>query len=514
MSHLKKLFLAVLMAGFVLGPAIPSHAETSTASMQALIATLQAQIADLQSKLVALKQAQNVASTASGQVAETAKLLRGLREGMSGDDVKTIQAILAKYPDIYPEGLITGFYGKATARAVKKFQEREGVEGVGYIGPKTLAKLHKELEKDPIGHEDDDNKKDKGNRIIKRPCAIVPPGHLIAPGWLRKHDGVRPIVPPCQKLPPGIESILKDGKGTTTPDTMAPVISGLTAGSITTTSAHIKWMTNEKTDSKVIFATSMIGSTTATSVVSSADLTMDHDMTLTGLSSNTTYYYYVQSADKAGNLAKSSQMSFQTSSVADVTPPVISSITATVIATTSAHITWATNESATGKVWYSATSPVTAASGTPSVSDGALLTSHDMALTGLAASTTYYYIVESSDASGNKTLSGQQSFTTLSAADVTAPVISAVTSASVTGSSAHVTWTTDELSDSTVWYSTSTPIVNTSSASVVSSANMVLSHDLALSGLATSTQYYYITGSKDAAGNSATSAQYSFTTTP
>ncbi|MBI2053219.1 MAG: peptidoglycan-binding protein [Candidatus Sungbacteria bacterium] len=246
MSHLKKLFLAALIAGFVLGPAIPSYAQTSSASAQTLIATLQAQIAELQRQLEALKQAQSGVMAASAQVAETAKLLRHLREGMTGDDVKTLQAILAKYPDIYPEGLITGFYGKATARAVKKFQEREGVEGVGFVGPKTLARLLRELEKDPIGHEEEDDDEDhNGKEREKRPCAMVPPGHLIAPGWLRKHDGMRPIVPPCQKLPPGIEDQLKDKKGTTTPDTVAPVISGLTASSITTTGAHIKWTTTD-----------------------------------------------------------------------------------------------------------------------------------------------------------------------------------------------------------------------------------------------------------------------------
>lgn len=512
MPHIKKLSIAILVAGFILGPAIPSRAETSPASAQALIATLQAQIADLQSKLEAFKQAQNAVMTASSQVAATAKLLRHLREGMSGDDVKTLQAILAKYPDIYPEGLITGFYGRATARAVKRFQEHEHVEAVGFVGPKTLAKLLKELEKDPIGHEED-KKKDKG---IKRPCAMVPPGYLIAPGWLRKHDGVSPIVPPCQKLPPGIENLFKDGMGTTTSDTTAPIISGLTAGSITTVSAHITWTTDEKANSRVFYATSPIaaGAATALSPVSSAEFVKDHDVLLSGLSAGTTYYYYVQSSDKAGNTATSSQLTFKTSSDADATPPVISSISAIGITATSTHITWTTNEHANSKVWYSVTSPVSSASGTPAVSDGAFVMSHDLMLGGLAASTTYYYVVESSDATGNKILSPQQSFITSSAADVTPPVISAVMATSISGSGAHITWATDQLSDSTAWYSTSTPITTTANASAVSSATLVLSHDLALSGLATSTQYYYIAGSKDAAGNSATSAQYSLTTNP
>src|SRR3989344_960960 len=297
----------LFLAGLVLVPSVGmAESATSTAQINAISALLQ-QIQALQSQIDALQASQ---TTLKAEVAtQFSAFVTSLSLGSQGDAVEALQALLAANASIYPEGLITGYFGKATERALKRLQKENDLEQVGRVGPKTRQLLNRLLKDNLIAFEDDDDDEDednddndnrgKGNRRL---CAIVPPGHLIAPGWLKKHDGVRPIVPPCQKLPPGIESILKDGKGTTTPDTMAPVISGLTAGSITTTSAHIKWMTNEKTDSKVIFATSMIGSTTATSVVSSADLTMDHDMTLTGLSSNTTYYYYVQSADKAGNL--------------------------------------------------------------------------------------------------------------------------------------------------------------------------------------------------------------------
>ena len=50
-------------------------------------------------------------------------LLRQMRQGMSGDDVKALQTILAAQPDVYPEGLITGYYGPLTSKAVKNYQE-------------------------------------------------------------------------------------------------------------------------------------------------------------------------------------------------------------------------------------------------------------------------------------------------------------------------------------------------------------------------------------------------------
>lgn len=61
-------------------------------------------------------------------------------------EVTRLQAILAKDKQIYPEGLITGFYGPATDRAVKRFQIKEGIvtassTAYGLVGPATKAKL-------------------------------------------------------------------------------------------------------------------------------------------------------------------------------------------------------------------------------------------------------------------------------------------------------------------------------------------------------------------------------------
>ncbi|MBI2639430.1 MAG: peptidoglycan-binding protein [Candidatus Sungbacteria bacterium] len=66
---------------------------------------------------------------------------RDLSQGSSGDDVKEIQELLKKFPDIYPQGLATGFFGLATENAVKKLQEKLGLEVVGRVGPQTREKL-------------------------------------------------------------------------------------------------------------------------------------------------------------------------------------------------------------------------------------------------------------------------------------------------------------------------------------------------------------------------------------
>ena len=74
--------------------------------------------------------------------------------GEKSNQTKLLQQILASDPDIYPEGLITGFYGPLTAKAVKKFQKNYEVYPIdGKIGPKTLAKLNEVYKKEILTEE-------------------------------------------------------------------------------------------------------------------------------------------------------------------------------------------------------------------------------------------------------------------------------------------------------------------------------------------------------------------------
>ena len=61
-------------------------------------------------------------------------------------EVSRLQTILAKDKEIYPEGLVTGFYGPATDRAVKRFQIANNIVTVssgtyGVVGPATKKAL-------------------------------------------------------------------------------------------------------------------------------------------------------------------------------------------------------------------------------------------------------------------------------------------------------------------------------------------------------------------------------------
>ena len=67
-------------------------------------------------------------------------LTNDLSRGSQGADVEKLQQFLAQDSSIYPEGLVTGYFGPATERAVKRFQAKYGIS-VGRVGPQTRAKL-------------------------------------------------------------------------------------------------------------------------------------------------------------------------------------------------------------------------------------------------------------------------------------------------------------------------------------------------------------------------------------
>lgn len=73
-----------------------------------------------------------------------------LRRGSQGSEVRTLQECLAKQPDVYPDGTVSGIFGPATEQAVIAFQEKYRNEilapsnlskGTGEVGASTREKL-------------------------------------------------------------------------------------------------------------------------------------------------------------------------------------------------------------------------------------------------------------------------------------------------------------------------------------------------------------------------------------
>ncbi|MEK6287230.1 MAG: fibronectin type III domain-containing protein [Acidobacteriota bacterium] len=195
---------------------------------------------------------------------------------------------------------------------------------------------------------------------------------------------------------------------TTTADTTAPVISSVSASSVTASGATISWNTDEPSDTQVEYGTDdWFG---ALSTQNPAMVT-GHSVAFGGLNPGALYHYRVMSKDAAGNLAVSSDFTFTTLSGADTTPPVISGVAASGITTNSATITWSTNEASDTQVEFGTTTGY----GKSTAVNASLGTSHTALLTGLSANTSYHYRVKSKDASGNLAASGDFTFATSAA---------------------------------------------------------------------------------------------------
>ncbi len=307
-------FLAVGVAALLL-PLASQAAQLTSTQISAIINLLQSFGADA-SVITNVQTALStgISTSAGGGVyirsnANALVLMTALHEGDDGDGVRTLQIALAADTGIYPEGLITGHFGPLTAKAVKRFQKKHGLDQVGHVGSRTREKINKLLAENSVENEDSDGE--------HRPCAKIPPGHLIAPGWLRKHGGERPLVPPCQTLPPGIAKKLHDNdNATTTPpasDVTAPIISNLTAKSTTATTTQIKWRTNEMASSALWYATSTpVISARPRTRISIGGLLFNRVFNVNGLTASSTYHYFAVSSDAAGNTATSSEQALTT----------------------------------------------------------------------------------------------------------------------------------------------------------------------------------------------------------
>ncbi len=444
-----------------------SDLQTLVKQLQEQVKTLQIQIAELKSQLEsAKKETATVKEEVSevrqevADVREELKLTRFLQRGAKGNDVKILQEFLSQFPDIYPEQLVTGFFGPLTEAAIIRLQEKHDIEQVGIVGPKTLAKIN-ELISEGAGES-----------------GVVPPGLLIASGIQQRiatatlsyatstpltatstlttttpaipaqpigQTGTTTIpavptiqgsqatstttqTPPPAPIPtptPPSTATTTATTTTATGDITAPTISNIQAADITASSSVITWTTDEPATSQVIYdPTTSYRSSTAIDF----NRVTTHRVTLTGLTSSTLYHYAVNSQDAANNRATSVDQTVTTTSVSvqDTAPPVISNIqainltvtnvTATDIsgqtinvAVASAVITWTTDEASDSQVEHEGPNATFPVGSTP---DPARVTSHSISLSGLSAATTYRYRVKSKDAAGNLAMSEDRTFTT------------------------------------------------------------------------------------------------------
>ena len=191
--------------------------------------------------------------------AQADTLTRYLSVGMSGADVSSAQTFLAQDRTLYPQGLVTGYFGSLTKSAVINFQVRNdivansGSLGAGRVGPATLLVMNSQM----------------------------------ANGMSNSN--------------------------------MAPIITSV-GTSVGRNAVNVSWTTNESAKGIVYYSTSpMTLGEHANSVDVSGSVAMTdnamrtaQNVSIENLSSNTTYYYLVYSTDQTGNVSVTWPATFQT----------------------------------------------------------------------------------------------------------------------------------------------------------------------------------------------------------
>jgi peptidoglycan hydrolase-like protein with peptidoglycan-binding domain len=198
-------------------------------------------------------------SSAALPLAHAAITASELSVGSSGSQVTQLQQFLATNSQIYPAGIVSGYYGALTQAAVTQFQVAYGIAQVGQVGPVTEAKINS----------------------------------IMASGF-----GLDTAVPYINNL--NVSQI------NPTSAVVSWTNSELARGQVFFSTSPIQ--TNEATG---VYQIPYIGGNGANSN-NNTSVGMSYSVQLTGLQPNTVYYYIVRSIDQSGNVTMTTQYSFQT----------------------------------------------------------------------------------------------------------------------------------------------------------------------------------------------------------
>ncbi len=230
-----------------------------------------------------------------------------------------------------------------------------------------------------------------------------------------------------------------------------------------------------------------------------------------GLTAATTYYYILTAANSAGESPASAEVS---ALVTAVTPPPTAPAAPTGVSATGgtkqATISWSPVTGATSyNIYWSKTSGVTKTNGTPITG----VTSPTVQ-TGLADSTTYYYIVTAVNSVGEGAASVQVAATTLT--PTPAPTVPAaptgLTATKNSASQITVSWSAATGADSYNLYRSTTSGFAPTDGGVTKIAGVTSPY--ANTGLSAGTTYYYKVTAVNSVGESVASAQATATTDP
>jgi peptidoglycan hydrolase-like protein with peptidoglycan-binding domain len=193
---------------------------------------------------------------ATGTVYAQTPISEQLNPGDTGSGVSTLQTFLSSQNQngvvVYPQGLVTGYYGFLTEAAVSNYQVRHGITGVGAVGPITLSSINSTIN-------------GTGGTVVNN-----------------------------------------------VNNNVGPTISDINSA-VGTNSATITWTANEPVYGLVMYSmSSPVIYASASSADSNWGLSNSQSVALTGLQQNTTYYFVIKSTDASGNVNYNTGTSFMT----------------------------------------------------------------------------------------------------------------------------------------------------------------------------------------------------------
>lgn len=293
-------------------------------------------------------------------------------------------------------------------------------------------------------------------------------------------------------------------QATATTNVAAPVIPAAPGGLIATGGTRqvsLSWSAvSNATSYNVYYATSNGVTKVNGTKVSNAT----SPLVLNGLADATSYYCIVTAVNSAGESAASVQAAATT--LPSTPPPALPATPSNLVAaggTNQITLSWSAASNATSyNLYWSAASGVTTATGTK-VSG----VTSPYVKTGLAAGTTYYFVVTAVNSVGESSASAQASATT-SAPPPTVPA--APTGVTATGGANQVSLAWSAVSGATsynLYWSTASGVTKVNGTKLTNVTSPYLH-----SGLAAGTSYYYIVTAVNSTGEGAASAQVSATT--
>jgi fibronectin type 3 domain-containing protein len=320
----------------------------------------------------------------------------------------------------------------------------------------------------------------------------------------------------------GSSAASAQGSGTTLAASCGAVTAaptGLTAAATSSSAIGLNWTAPTPPTGCTVSSYTVYGGTTGNPTTVIASGVTSPSYTNSGLAPSTTYYYKVAAVDADGTSPASAQAQATTlAGSCSAVPSAPTGLTAT-----------ASSSSAIGLSWTAVTPPAnctissytvyggTTANPTTVIASGITGTSYT--ITGLAPSTTYYYLVRAVDAYGMSPISPQAQATTL--ANISCTTVPAapngLTATAISSSSTSLIWSADAppanctISSYSAYCSTTsgfTPGTGNLAASGLTSPSYTIT------GLAPSTTYYCVVEAIDADGASAPSAQASAKTSP